>query len=1107
MPSGVKRGAGLSLLYSDPDENHSTKRLHLNNGLIEVIDDECSSAQATFITPRTASQTVSSGLTPACNSTSVSNDTPETSACPSQPKRPHKPPSQDFLNCAPLLIRLLTCHEYDPTMETPCDCGRGIRRVQCQDCHEYQLSCGDCWVKKHFNNPWHWARVWDGSFFVRSDISTLRENHAVQLGHHGQPCPTLDNPKPVKFTVVHSNGVHGTRISFCNCGSGSRVEQLMRARLFPSSLEEPQIAFTFTVMREYDIHSLQGKIPAYDYVLSLRRLTDNIHMDRVNDPYQPFMLAARAWRYLKAQIRLGGVFKINERYLPHRPANSLIVQCPMCPDPAINMVGDWWNTPLHYRDGNCKMSQFHKNSTNEDKSFYRGNSYFPPLTPYKDFLESAKKTKHVSTSSECGHIKVINRQLQQATKTVVPKKKVGVVSTACSHVFILATTDMYGAENQAHVDASFAHAYHLYSFRDGLGTHHRHLVRHKHTYDAQCDLSPNVWIRFARFKYLNPQRNFIRQVERGVPVVHIARHSEEDCQVQYNVPHHWCNGHVEGETIEQPWVEFNQVGAYSRQMNDANREDTIIAHIHDWNHKKLINGYEILARQLLEARIMFQEARDEFELLSHAHKAEVPIWSRVSRQPFQSGKNSKIWTSVYNRHHTQIPTVRQLLLSISREEVHVSKDAFLSAREITFTLEGYWNKAIEAVNLRATIRECLANLQHSYSERDQLHVEDLQVPPEHFAHSLEEGKGPEDFCLGLPSDLTAEQRESYTLHTLAQQEARLRESQLQSTIASLKHTVSRLLSFLYYKSRNVDTEKLRTRTGKSIMKALVTRDILLAAYNEYRHSLIQLGALDDCSSIYPHLSPSDTFKKDPNHKRRVGDSRRCEGLLWTVGEASKRLVDIDLKDDLPIGISLPSDNYTPKTATRSTNRKQPSRTKQVEHSSLKSEAPAASKSINEDKSGVLWSLGTRKNSNTISWYRSEALMYRWLETFEQKHGEFQRYILTCKSLANLWTSAANDLLLEFHQLPQWELASFRARGLRQAAIFEDLSYLALRRFEEVAHPAFLTLDSHLSGPVDAFRQVQLQWMSDLDVLRADLAFGSNLEGMYSKPVPRKKEHT
>lgn len=120
------------------------------------------------------------------------------------------------------------------------------------------------------------------------------------------------------------------------------------------------------------------------------------------------------------------------------------------------------------------------------------------------------------------------------------------------------------------------------------------MIRHKHTYDAQCDLAPNVQIRFACFPYLRSHRQFVRQVERGVPVVHMMKHREFDCREKYNVPYHWCNANTHGESIEQLWIEFNQVGGYTRQMNDANREDTIIAHINDWNHKKFINSCESL---------------------------------------------------------------------------------------------------------------------------------------------------------------------------------------------------------------------------------------------------------------------------------------------------------------------------------------------------------------------------------------------------------------------------------------------------------------------------------------------------------------------------------
>lgn len=61
------------------------------------------------------------------------------------------------------------------------------------------------------------------------------------------------------------------------------------------------------------------------------------------------MLAARAWRYFKSQIRLGGYYNINKWYLRHRPGNALIAYCPICPDPATNMVGNWSDTPLHLR--------------------------------------------------------------------------------------------------------------------------------------------------------------------------------------------------------------------------------------------------------------------------------------------------------------------------------------------------------------------------------------------------------------------------------------------------------------------------------------------------------------------------------------------------------------------------------------------------------------------------------------------------------------------------------------------------------------------------------------------------------------------------------------
>ncbi|KAJ3833393.1 hypothetical protein F5878DRAFT_699884 [Lentinula raphanica] len=764
----------------------------------------------------------------------------------------------------------------------PCPCGGGTKLVQCQDCQEYVLSCRECWIASHLNNPWHWARVWNGSFFVRSDISALRENFAIQLGHSGKPCPTLDQPKPVKFTVTHSNGVHGTCLSFCNCGQGSRVQQLMRARLFPASLLEPETAFTFTVLREYDIHSLQAKIPAYDYLLSLRRLTDNVHTHRVNDPYQIFMLVARIWRYLKTRIRTGEIFNINEVHFPHRPAHSLILYCPVCPDPAINMVGEWWKTPDRYRhlimmysvcDGNMKLNQFHKNSGSDDKSLFQGNSYFPPLEPYKEFLITVKKSPLVATSSDCGHVKVINKQMHQSSKTSIPLRKVGVATTACNHVFIQAVTDMYGAERFSTVFEITLQQITATSF---LTSSHM----------MQCATSHRISIFDLRSLSIYAH---IAYVERGVPDMHMRGHNENNCQEQYSLPYHWCNAHVHGEAIEQPWVEFNQVGGYTRQMKDGHREDTLISHVNDWNFKKLVNIYHTPAHQLKTARVMYQDSRNELEQLSHAHKDNVAAWSRIDRTPRPLNGSSKTWISVYHRYQARVPSVRSLLINWAREKSSVlTPSIFNNGREseAEITLEAYWLKAIEAENLRSDISEVIGGRCYTLTEKDEdaliilrerltAVLDEFRVlqavvtpglPPRLLAESCSADQ--DMFKLGLPSDLTPEERIKYDLSAVAEQECRLRESQITATILSLKHTCNRLLSLQTQRERNVDTEKQRTRAGKGILRIMVTRDVEIAAYNEYRRALISLG-VKDAGKIYPPLTAADTFKKDTHGKRHL----------------------------------------------------------------------------------------------------------------------------------------------------------------------------------------------------------------------------------------------
>lgn len=107
---------------------------------------------------------------------------------------------------------------------------------------------------------------------MRHDISAL--GGKIFLCHYGARCPNPLND--IKFTVIDSNGVHATRLSFCNCPRApDPITQLMRARLFPATTREPKTAFTLKVLKEFHLHNLESKQAAYDYMGAIRRLTDN----------------------------------------------------------------------------------------------------------------------------------------------------------------------------------------------------------------------------------------------------------------------------------------------------------------------------------------------------------------------------------------------------------------------------------------------------------------------------------------------------------------------------------------------------------------------------------------------------------------------------------------------------------------------------------------------------------------------------------------------------------------------------------------------------------------------------------------------------------------
>ncbi|KAF8146767.1 hypothetical protein K438DRAFT_1627209 [Mycena galopus ATCC 62051] len=232
-----------------------------------------------------------------------------------------------------------------------CACAGGLttRTVACSDCLQAELLCPQCWLDKHRTMPTHWALVWNAKdqFFEKTDLCRVMKNAGIRLGHYGERCPKANLAR--SFTLVDSNGIHATAISFCRCkrGDGSLTadyQQLLRAGIFPGSVKEPKTGYTLGLLEYYGQDRSQGKGSAYNFVHVLQRMADPFFEDAVPDIYPNFLAITRFHQYLNIIMRRGHAHGLDKPLpgetthpYPNRPIEFLGLQCAACPERGVNM--------------------------------------------------------------------------------------------------------------------------------------------------------------------------------------------------------------------------------------------------------------------------------------------------------------------------------------------------------------------------------------------------------------------------------------------------------------------------------------------------------------------------------------------------------------------------------------------------------------------------------------------------------------------------------------------------------------------------------------------------------------------------------------------------
>lgn len=134
----------------------------------------------------------------------------------------------------------------------------------------------------------------------------------------------------------------------------------------------------------------------------------------------------------------------------------------------------------------------------------------------------------------------------------------------------------------------------------------------------------------------------------------------------------------------------------------------------------------------------------------------------------------------------------------------------------------------------------------------------------------------EDERLYLPSDLTEHERQQLDVVALGAEESKWREGQVFDILRALQSVVKGLGAMRFRKFKHERQQKQNLRAGDHIAEAIKRQDHHIESYGVARAALIALNG----TTTFPVLTEADLFMKPILQKRRVGDSKRTDGLLW-----------------------------------------------------------------------------------------------------------------------------------------------------------------------------------------------------------------------------------
>ncbi|KAJ7060638.1 hypothetical protein C8F01DRAFT_1369612 [Mycena amicta] len=1032
---------------------------------------------------------------------------------------------EKLLNFKDEILSTLLENYNDDNLLKPCGCADGEPRiVRCLDCLQAPIVCRQCFLRQHRRAPTHWASVYnaDEKFFEKTDISQVRGDSAVYLGHGGEFCEHA--LKRQHFTLVDTNGIHPTVISFCGCSSTPAWKQLLRAGIFPATFDSPQTGFTLRVLEGWREYRHQGHLSMWDFVHILQRLSEAWFPDTVPDFSKYFDNVSRVFHYLNTLLARGhkhGADDVlgndTERAYPHRPIGYLGTVCAACPEPGVNMPLEF-SVPKYLRhlvsehitlDGNFKANLFYKRDNGTDLALTNGSMYFPPCEAFEKFAETYvvhDEDKEVPCKTHIGSIRNQGKYKYKNTRFS------GVVASACDHALPAGLVDMIIGE--AFPIVQYALTIHLRQ-KNSPPYPQTSQVKRVQCYDSFCSFDVN---QLRRVQQLFPDEEWLRELveemEGQIPAGHINGHGPW-CQKKFQPAYFPCHCHFHGESAETIWPNLNAFAPSFRQMNAGARQDSINFAMDIWNRNKILRLADQLGTERLEALHVAAENIAVFKQLSQQFLDRVVAWSKMSRLFQEKGG---VAHSVYQHSSKTVATIDDVLESLraTKPSEHGSLNSTADWIRWGIDLE-YAQRKIQAYvkahrehplqdtwNTICTLRDALTDELDEFRARQAAMLPELELSP------LNEDS-PENTIIQIPSHILRD-RDTFPLDlSTIDEEIQLRCAQANNQILAVQDksvTLSIVRSSRGYDYRG-QGGITRAQRGKAMAEML--RDVEITSYMDARNALLRLGHMDAAAEKpFPPMKPSDTVRKDTHVFRMHGDSRIVGSSAWSLLsgslDAASALEDISghaMSGEVGELEEASDDDSALLLGTRTKKRVAGSRTSPAKRRKTTTHTP-------EKVDGWIWrtdavSLPKETNDNVaaykseseqVQYFRSEAEGFRWYEQYERKNIELWRVAERFRYDSDVWTQRAerlkNEQRLKNERLKNdgdGDQAGAILYAREQAAMSKRLRDYALNIFRNTdsgGHRDWIDATSFedLVTRIARSRDVLFNWMDKLGMERA-----------------------